>query len=192
MDEAPSEDLDDSPAAFVADAVELLAKHGTTDEGFGAVGARLQRLARQPGIVADEHLVALHGSEAAATVLHEGADGTYALLLGRFPAEAPTPVHNHNTWGIACVVQGRDRYLRWERRDDGTDPTRADLELAEERELGPGDVVWFHGPPHDIHSQQGIGGAAWELVFFGTNPNNQPRAYFDPARGTVTYARATR
>jgi predicted metal-dependent enzyme (double-stranded beta helix superfamily) len=191
MDEAPSEDLDDSPAAFIADAVELLAKHGATDEGFGAVGARLRRLARQPGIVADEHLAALHGSAAAATVLHEGADGTYALLLGRFPAEAPTPVHNHNTWGIACVVQGRDRYLRWERRDDGTDPTRADLELAEERELGPGDVVWFHGPPHDIHSQQGIGGAAWELVFFGTNPNNQPRAYFDPERGTVTYARAT-
>jgi hypothetical protein len=127
MDQAASGELNDSPAAFVADAVALLAKHGATDEGFRAVGARLRRLARQPGIVADEHLVALHGSAAAATVLHEGADGTCALLLGRFPAEAPTPVHNHNTWGIACVVQGRDRYLRWERRDDGTDPTRAAL-----------------------------------------------------------------
>ena len=192
MDEAASGELDDSPAAFVAAAVELLAKHGATDEGFRAVGARLRRLARQPGLVPDEQLAALHGSAASVTVLHEGADGTYALLLGRFPAEAPTPVHNHNTWGIACVVQGRDRYLRWERRDDGTDPTRVALELAEERELRPGDVVWFHGPPHDIHSQQGIGEAAWELVFFGTNPNNQPRAYFDPERGTVSYAHATR
>ena len=192
MDEAASGELDDSPAAFVADAVELLAQHGATDEGFRAVGVRLRRLARQPGIVPDEQLAALHGSTASGTVLHEGTDGTCALTLARFPAEAPTPVHNHNTWGILCVVRGRDRYRRWERLDDGTDPTRASLELAEERELAPGDVVWFQGPPHDIHSQQGIGEAVWELAFFGTNPNNQPRAYFDPERGTVTYARATR
>ena len=97
MDEAPSGELGDSPAAFVADAVELLAKHGTTDEGFRAVGARLRRLARQPGIVPDEQLAALHGSAASVTVLHEGADGTCALMLASFPAEAPTPVHNHNT-----------------------------------------------------------------------------------------------
>ena len=43
MDEAASGELNDSPAAFVADAVELLAKHGATDEGFRAVGARLPR-----------------------------------------------------------------------------------------------------------------------------------------------------
>ena len=111
MDEAPSEDPDDSPAAFVADAVELLAKHGATDEGFRAVGARLRRLARRPGIVADEHLAALHGA-AASTVLHEGADGTCALMLASFPTEAPTPVHNHNTWGIACVVPALASCLR--------------------------------------------------------------------------------
>src|SRR5918995_2535979 len=77
MDEAVSGERDDSPAAFVAAAVELLAKHGATDEGFRAVGARLRRLARQPGLIPDEHLAALHGSAAASTVLHEGADGTY-------------------------------------------------------------------------------------------------------------------
>ena len=112
MDEGPSEELDDSPAVFVADAVALLAKHGATDEGFRAVGARLWRLARQPGIVADEHLAVLHGSAAMSTVLHEGADGTCALMLASFPAEAPTPVHNHNTWGIACVVPALTSCLR--------------------------------------------------------------------------------
>jgi predicted metal-dependent enzyme (double-stranded beta helix superfamily) len=180
-----------TPADFIAEATDLLARHGATDEGFAAVGERLRRLAAQPGIVSDERLAALHGSGSTATILHEGTDGTCALMLARFPAEAPTPVHNHNSWGIACVVQGRDRYLRWERLDDGTDPNRADLRLAEERELKPGDVVAFHGPPHDIHSQQGIGEAAWELVFFGRNPNVQPRAYFDPETGAVTYASAT-
>ncbi|HZD74306.1 MAG TPA: hypothetical protein VE776_10565 [Actinomycetota bacterium] len=31
---------------------------------------------------------------------------------------------------------------------------------------------------------------AWELVYFGRNPNTRPRAYFDPEAGTVTYADA--
>jgi hypothetical protein len=36
-----------------------------------------------------------------------------------------------------------------------------------------------------IHSQQGIGEAAWELVYFGRHPNARPRLYFDPASGRV-------
>jgi hypothetical protein len=36
-----------------------------------------------------------------------------------------------------------------------------------------------------IHSQQGIGEAAWELVYFGRDPNARPRLYFDPASGRV-------
>ena len=36
-----------------------------------------------------------------------------------------------------------------------------------------------------IHSQQGIGEAAWELVYFGRDPNARPRLYFDPVAGRV-------
>lgn len=181
-----------TPARFVNEATAILRQRGVNDDGFGAVAERLRVLAQQPGILSGENLRALHGSGSTATILHEGEDGTCALMLARFPETEPTPVHNHNSWGIACVVQGRDRYLRWERLDDGTDPERAELRLAEERVLEPGDVVWFHEPPHDIHSQQGIGDAAWELVLFGTNPNLRPRSYFDPERGTVAQAGAMR
>ncbi len=111
-------------------------------------------------------------------------------MLACFPAKEPTPVHNHNSWGVVCVVRGTDRYLRWMREDDGADAARARLRLADERILRAGEVIWFHGPPHDIHSQQGIDAPAWELVYFGSNPNSRPRAYFDPDAGTVTYADA--
>jgi predicted metal-dependent enzyme (double-stranded beta helix superfamily) len=178
-------------ATFVAEAVDLLAQYGPTDEGFLAIGERLRLLAQQTDILNANHLASLHGAGATATILEEGESGNYALMLAKFLPDAPTPVHNHNSWGIACVVQGRDRYLRWERHDDGSDPKHADLKLVEEFELGPGDFVWFHGPPEDIHSQQGIGEAAWELVFFGRNPNAQPRTYFDPKDGSVSYAEAT-
>ena len=178
----------DTPEAFVADAETLLRRLGATDDGFAAVAERLRRLAAEPSLMDRADLAGLHGS-AGATILHEGPGGT-TLMLARFPHEQPTPVHNHNSWGVVCVVRGADRYLRWEREDDGADPARARLRLADERTLRAGDVLWFREPPHDIHSQQGIDQPAWELVYFGRNPNTRPRAYFDPEAGTVSYADA--
>lgn len=177
-------------ARFLTEAAHLVATAGPNAETFEQVGRLMQRL--DPGIVARtrDQLTSLHGSGATSTILAEGPDGA-VLMLARFPSEAPTPVHNHNSWGVACVVEGRDRYVAWRRLDDGSDPHRAHLEVAEEREMGPGDFVWFGPPPQDVHSQQGVGDAAWELVYFGRNPNLAPRAYFDPASGTVTYASAT-
>ena len=177
-------------ASFLEQAAQLVAASGANPGTFEQVGRLMQRL--DPGIVAGsrDELTSLHGSGATSTILAEGPDGA-VLMLARFPSEAPTPVHNHNSWGIACVAEGRDRYVAWRRLDDGSDPGRARLEIAEEREMGPGDVVWFGAPPQDVHSQQGIGDAAWELVYFGRNPNLEPRAYFDPGAGTVTYASAT-
>ena len=89
-------------------------------------------------------------------------------------------------------MRGRDRYLRWERLDDGSDFQRARHTVSDESELGVGDVIVFDEPPGDIHSQQGIDGPAWELVFFGRDPDAAPRAYFDPDAGTITYASSAR
>jgi predicted metal-dependent enzyme (double-stranded beta helix superfamily) len=178
----------DTPEAFVTDAEALLRRLGANEACFAQLAARLRRLAAEPSLMDRADLAELHGS-AGATILCEGSDGT-ALMLARFPHEQPTPVHNHNSWGVLCVVRGSDRYLRWERTDEGADPARARLRLAEERTLRAGDVLWFKEPPHDIHSQQGIDAPAWELVYFGRNPNTRPRAYFDPEAGTVTYADA--
>jgi predicted metal-dependent enzyme (double-stranded beta helix superfamily) len=177
-------------ARFINEAAHLVATGGANAGTFEQVGRLMRRL--DPAIVdrARGELTSLHGTAATSTILDEGPDGA-VLMLARFPSEAPTPVHNHNSWGVACVVEGRDRYVAWRRLDDGSDPDRADLEVAGEHELGPGDFVWFEAPPQDIHSQQGIAGPAWEFVYFGRNPNLAPRAYFDPASGTVTYASAT-
>lgn len=150
----------------------------------------LQELAQEPDILPQVALTRLHDSGSTATILHQGEDGRGALMLLRLPDEAPTPVHNHNTWGVAAVITGTNRYWRWERLDDLSDPDRAELRLAEVFDHGPGSHVLWGDPPHDLHAQQGIDGDAFEFVFFGRNPNLQPRAYFDPETGRVTYASA--
>lgn len=60
----------------------------------------------------------MHGSDSTATVLQTDPDGL-TLVLGLFSAKAETPIHDHNSWGIACVVRGRDRYRHWELDADG-------------------------------------------------------------------------
>jgi len=47
-------------------------------------------------------------------------------------------------------------YRSYRRLDDGTKPYVADLEIAEDRVMGEGDVTVLPGPPHDIHATAGL------------------------------------
>ena len=131
-----------------------------------------------------------HGMDIRGGEIHKEPDGTLALMLARFPHESETPIHNHNSWGVVCVVAGRDRYVTWQRLDDASRAGHAQVRVASERVLDPGDVVHFADSPEDIHSQQGVGAPVWELVFFGRDPNVKPRLYFDAKAETVRAAPA--
>lgn len=173
---------------FIADARAAIAADGVTERGLRAVGERLRQVAETQWHQHASDLTFMHGTESTAKVLHsEGPEGL-TLVLANFTDQAPTPVHDHGAWAVACVVQGRDHYNTWERLDDGTDPERSQLRLVSERELGQGDIVYWLDPPHDIHSQQGIGGPVWELILFGKNTMIRPRHYFDTQTGDVREA----
>ena len=169
---------------FFDTAERLVEDHGPSPVAFARIADLLRILAADRNLIDESSLGALHQSSAQATILGHGPKGS-TLMLGRFPPEAPTPVHNHNSWGVLCVIRGRDRHTLWARQDDGSLAGQAQLRIVETRELGPGDVAWFPEVPGDIHSQQGIGEAAWELVYFGRDPNARPRLYFDPDTGRV-------
>lgn len=122
----------------------------------------------------------LHGSDSSFTILQSDPDGL-TLMLARFSPVEETPVHDHGSWGVACVVRGRDRYRHY--RSDGGKVT-----LLYEKDLGPGDFVTWPDPPEDVHSQQGVGEAAWELVLFGKDVTKIPRHYHDLETGKVRTA----
>lgn len=185
-------------AEFIADARRIVPADGSDPgvAGREALGACLRRLARHEEILARTAQATArqgtHGMDIRGGEIHKEPDGTLALMLARFPHEAETPVHNHHSWGVVCVVAGRDRYIHWKRLDDGSRPGYAEIAVEWERTLEPGEVVHFADTPGDIHSQQGIDAPVWELVFFGRDPNVKPRLYFDPAAHTVTANQALR
>jgi predicted metal-dependent enzyme (double-stranded beta helix superfamily) len=147
-----------------------------TAEKLEAVGRLLANSSAEPGFVTEGEMQSLHGSESSFTILQTDPDGL-TLMLSRFSPDAPTPVHDHKSWGVACVVHGRDRYMHWEIAGDGG------VRVLYEKELGPGSFVTWLGPPHDIHSQQGIDEDAMELVLFGKNVTTIKRDYYDASSG---------
>ena len=154
---------------------ELLAG-GVNEDRLNAIGRLLAESSSEPGFVTEGEMRTLHGSESSFTILQSDPDGL-TLMLSRFSPDAPTPVHDHKSWGVACVVRGRDRYVHFEVISGGN------VRVLYEKELEPGAFVTWLGPPHDVHSQQGIDGEAMELVLFGKDVTNIPRNYYDAETG---------
>ena len=167
-------------ARFMEDARRLLAD-GVTTSSLEAIGRRLAELGRDESFATEKGLRAMHGSSSTSTILQSDPDGL-TLMLGSFSDAEETPVHDHNSWGIACVVKGTDRYRHWRMGDDGR------VAILYEKELRAGSFVTWLDPPSDIHSQQGIDGTALELVLFGKNVMAIPRRYYDPQTGEVRSA----
>lgn len=170
---------------LVADARALLARDGVTAASLRAIGSRMQRSVDTFDARAIAGLKALHGTGSSAKVLYSESPEGLTLALSRFPPEAATPVHDHGTWGVALVLEGRDHHIHWRRLDDGKTPGRARLQVDSDEIVPEGEFVVWLGPPGDIHSQQGVTRPAYELVLFGRNVMVHPRHYFDPDAGTV-------
>lgn len=164
-------------AGFMAGARSMLSV-GVTEESLGAVGRLLADASREPGFVQEREMRTLHGGDSSFMLLQTDPDGL-TLMVARFSPTEETPVHDHSSWGVACVVKGRDRYRHWEVGEGGR------LRLLYEKELEPGSFVTWLDPPRDIHSQQGIGDYALELVLFGKNITTIPRHYYDTSTGEV-------
>jgi 3-mercaptopropionate dioxygenase len=154
---------------------------GVRENILKQIGRQLSKESREPGFVPEAEMHTLHGGESSFTILQTDPDGL-TLMLASFSPKEETPVHDHSSWGVACVVHGKDRYRHWHHDDEGR------LKVQYEKVLKPGDFVVWLDPPHDIHSQQGIDEPALELVLFGKNVTVIPRNYYDLATGKVRTA----
>lgn len=167
---------------FMVEARSLLAA-GLDSKTLTRVGELLATSFARSGFSPEASLRAMHQSDSSASVLQSDPDGL-TLVLGEFSAAAETPVHDHGSWGVACIVRGSDRYRHY----DAPGESNPVPKLRFERVLGPGDFVTWLKPPDDIHSQQGIGEAALEIILFGKNVMAMPRRYYDLASGRVKTA----
>jgi len=170
----------------MTDARRAVNENGISEGTMQRICESLGRLAREPDLKEEYSMRQLHGGGASSVVLASEGDDGLTLRLSKFEPGKPTPIHDHGSWAVAYVMEGRDEYTHYKRADDGHKPDHAKLDVLYRKVLNPGDCVHWTDPPHDIHSQQAMGETTWELVLFGKNHGKTQRQYFDPMTGQIT------
>lgn len=79
-------------------------------------------------------------------------DSELRIVRGTMPGGFAQKPHNHGSWNLFGVYRGGLHYRSYRRLDDGNEPYRADLEIAEDRVMTDGEVTILPAPPHDIHA----------------------------------------
>ena len=106
------------------------------------------------------------------------------LVLVHRPEGVMAYTHSHRCWVAIAPVRGVETHQHWGaiRHPGG----RAELRLADERALRPGDVATLV-PPDDVHNHghvPGSGPSPYSLILLGDDMLAFERAEFDPERGT--------
>ena len=119
--------------------------------------------------------------------LYRADDGSLCLFSLVVPAGAATPVHDHLAWGLVGIYRGRQDETVYRRLDDGSDPTRAQLEVAKRQQLGRGEFYTLLPPADDIHYVTTISDTPSISIHLLANDTACVwRHRFDPEHGLVT------
>jgi len=133
-----------------------LAHDGVTPASLQRLEEALARLAaRQSLFDAQEFPAAPVEGNVALYQLRVQEDEALALYLNVLQPGQQTRPHNHKTWAVIAAVEGQELNRVYKRCDDGSDPTRATLEVVREITVEPGRSISFM--PEDIHSIHGQG-----------------------------------
>ncbi|MFM0412988.1 cysteine dioxygenase family protein [Paraburkholderia aromaticivorans] len=150
--------------ALLADARRIIGEKGVTRGAIKALSERLLELATHRTLFdAADFPPPQPGSGDTSTRyrLNPGEDGFALYLNSLLPGKTTIP-HNHDTWAVIAAIDGAELNRLYRRIDDGRDPDRAQLELAQEVVVRPGVPIAFL--PDDIHSIH-VGGAEPTLHF---------------------------
>jgi len=130
--------------------IQLL--HSTDDLGqFASEAApHIRKLLLRPDLlVLGVDRATNHGDIASAYLYY---DYDFHIVIGSHPkAGATIPVHDHGTWEILAVYRGEIEHTPYRQVGDVATPGHADLEVVENRLLGPMDVVAALPPSAEIH-----------------------------------------
>jgi len=133
-----------------------LVQDGVTPASLQRIEQALARLAARKALFDPQEFPASPADgNVALYQLRVQEDETLALYLNVLQPGQQTQPHNHKTWAVIAAVEGQELNRVYRRCDDGSDSTRAMLEVVREVTVEPGRSISFM--PEDIHSIHGQG-----------------------------------
>lgn len=158
---------------------------------FDESSAFLTQLARDPGFMATQILSSLpyvwSGSEPMITATYGLREASPCLQVFVWPAGATTPIHDHTSWGAYHCVVGTLQEERYERLDDGAQPSTARLRKVWQRPLrkqdGASTVGAYAAGIHRISNTSGR--SAISVHLYGPRQGVFDGRDYDPTREFV-------
>lgn len=183
----------DTPAvrALVEEAERQIARPVPAEERVEALKPAFGRLLANndwlPETLARPDETSRMGDGIGQYALYRAEDGSLCLFSLVIPAGAATPVHDHLAWGLVGVYRGTQRETVYRRLDDGTNATRASLEVVRADDLAAGSFYALIPPTDDIHYVETVSDSASVSIHLLANDTACVwRHRFDPASGAVT------
>ena len=134
---------------FVEDLRNLIARE---DRGaiLEAMRAPVERLLYDPTWITKEFREPVPDTTAT-WAIYRSQEPDLCIFTMVVPPMDMTKVHNHLTDGWVGLVQGEQVERKFMRRDDGSRPGYAELELISEDPIGLGELTPLRHPDEDIH-----------------------------------------
>ena len=118
--------------------------------------------------------------------LHIAPDDSWSLACVVWSPGQRTPVHSHETWGVAGIYSGAERELRY-LKPAATESGTA-LTPAGEQEWRPGQVTVCCTTDDDVHAVTAVGDVPTVGIHvYGGNIGTISRRSYDPATGSVEW-----
>ena len=125
---------------------------------------------------------------------YDGQGGSYSLQVFVWPPGSKTQIHDHSSWGAFCCAVGRLLEERYERLDDGLQPSRARLKKAWRRvwrkEDGVSTVLPYEGGIHRVVNPSDM--LAISIHLYGPRRGELDGRDYDPSRDSVCDRREIR
>jgi predicted metal-dependent enzyme (double-stranded beta helix superfamily) len=119
--------------------------------------------------------------------LYRAEDGSLCLFSLVIPSGSQTPIHDHLAWGLIGVYRGVQDETVYRRIDDGSDESKAQLEIARQQTVTHGQFYTLLPPLDDIHYVKTVSETPSVSIHLLANDTAcVTRHRFDVASGIVT------
>lgn len=135
---------------FVEDFRNIVARERGKPGLLDALKAPTETLLYDPSWITEEFRQPIPDTTAS-WAIYRSQEPDLCIFAMVVPAHSMTRVHNHLTDGWVGLVQGAQVERKYVRRDDGSRPGYAELELVSADPIQLGELTWLKHPDEDIH-----------------------------------------
>lgn len=127
------------------------------------------------------------GSGIGQWLLYRSQDRTLTIFSLVIPPHETTPVHDHLSWGLVGLYQGKQEEIVYRRVDSGEIEGQAQLETVGTYQVKTGDIYHLLPPDNDIHSVKAttVFSPSISIHVMGNDTGSIWRHHYQPENNSV-------